>query len=83
MLMLLCVVQVRFNQTSYTIDEDEGAVHPVLVLNNQSSYDIAVQINIITGSATGNYTNTEAYIMNICYSFVKYCSYSIRNSFRH
>ncbi|XP_065883097.1 uncharacterized protein [Dysidea avara] len=47
------LVQVRFNQTSYTIDEDEGAVHPVLVLNNQSSYDIAVQINIITGSATG------------------------------
>ena len=36
---------LRFNQTVYRVNEDNGIVHPVLVLSNPSSYDVTVQVS--------------------------------------
>ena len=33
---------LRFNQTVYRVNEDDGPVQPILVLSNPSSYDITI-----------------------------------------
>ena len=43
-------ITVRFNQSSYIVDEDEGPAQPVLVLSNPSSTDITVVITDMSGS---------------------------------
>ena len=44
---------VSFEQASYTVDEGDGSVEPLLVLSNPSSTDVIVQVHTIDGSATG------------------------------
>ena len=44
---------VKFNQSVYSIDEDEGLVQPVLVLSNPSSYHITIEAFSTDGTATG------------------------------
>ena len=44
---------VSFEQLSYTVNEADGRVEPVLVLSNPSSSVITVQVFSIDGSATG------------------------------
>ena len=44
---------VRFEQLSYTVNEVDGTVEPVLVLSNSSSSVITVQVCSTNGSATG------------------------------
>ena len=44
---------VSFNQSMYTINENEGPVQPVLVLSNPSSTDVTVQVTDGRGTATG------------------------------
>ena len=46
---------VTFNQTTYSVDEDDGPAQPELVLSNPSSTDITVQVTSSDGSATGEY----------------------------
>ena len=46
---------VTFNQTTYSVDEDDGPAQPEFVLSNPSSTDITVQVNSSDGSATGEY----------------------------
>ncbi|XP_065894203.1 uncharacterized protein [Dysidea avara] len=46
-------VSVSFNQSTYTVNEDEGPAQPVLVLSNPSSSDITVVVISSDGSATG------------------------------
>ena len=50
---LSLAITVRFNQTTYNVDEDAGPAQPELVLSNPSSTDITVQLNSSDGSATG------------------------------
>ncbi|XP_065884398.1 IgGFc-binding protein-like isoform X2 [Dysidea avara] len=47
------IVTVSFNQSVYSVDENNGPAQPVLVLSNSSSTDITVQVFISVGSATG------------------------------
>ena len=42
---LLVDIILRFNQTVYSVNEDDGKVQPVLVLSNPSSYDVIIQVN--------------------------------------
>ena len=42
---LLVDIVLRFNQTVYSVNEDDGIVQPVLVLSNPSSYDVTIQVN--------------------------------------
>ena len=46
-------ITVRFDQSTYIVDEDEGPAQPVLVLSNPSSTDITVVVNVTGGSANG------------------------------
>ena len=43
-LSLNLVVTISFNQSTYSVDEDDGPAQPVLVLSNPSSTDITVQV---------------------------------------
>ena len=50
---LYIAVTVSFEQSTYSVDEDDGPAQPVLVLSNPSSTNIIVQVFNIDGSATG------------------------------
>ena len=58
--MELCVwlchvvaVSVRFEESSYSVDERNGLVHSVLILSSPSSASITIGILNINGNATG------------------------------
>ena len=44
---------MSFNESAYTINENEGPVQPVIVLSNPSSTDVTVQVTDGGGTATG------------------------------
>ena len=46
-------IVITFNQSTYSVDEDDGPAQPVLVLSNSSSTDITVQIRSKDKTATG------------------------------
>ena len=48
---------VRFDQPTYSVNEDGGPVQPALVLSNPLSTDITVEVFNTDGSATGKYYN--------------------------
>ena len=45
---------MSFSQSTYSVNEDGGPAQPVLVLSNQSSIDIIVQLRDINITAMGN-----------------------------
>jgi len=47
------LVAIGFNQSTYTVDEDDGPAQPVLVLSSPSSTDITVQVRSNDVTATG------------------------------
>jgi len=49
----LIAIDISFNQSTYTVDEDDGPAQPVLVLSNPSSTDITVQVRSNDITATG------------------------------
>jgi len=49
------VTTVRFNQSTYSVNENEGPAQPTLVLSNPSSTAFTVQVTNTDGSATGEY----------------------------
>jgi len=48
-------ILLKFNQLTYSVDEDDGLVQTTLVLSNPSSTDITVQIIDTADTATGKY----------------------------
>jgi len=44
---------VRFSQSTYSFNEDDGPAQPALVLSNPSSTDITVQVRSSDITATG------------------------------
>ena len=53
---LYIVATLDFDQSVYSVDEDNGVVQVILLLSNPSSSDITVQVFTTDGSATGNLT---------------------------
>ena len=53
---------LRFNQTTYRINENDETVQPVLVLSNPSLTDITIQVTDSEVSATSNLTGGGDYI---------------------
>ena len=49
----LVAIEVFFNESTYSVNENEGSVHPILVLSNPSSSDITVQVTSTAVTATG------------------------------
>ena len=49
------VTTVSFENRTYSVDEDAGAVQPVLVLSSTLSVNVTLQILNIDGIATGRY----------------------------
>ena len=43
---------MSFNQSTYSVNEDDGSVQPVLVLSNPSSTNITIQVKETSGAAT-------------------------------
>ena len=43
---------VRFNQSSYSVNEGAGPAQPVLVLGNSASFPITVQVRDTQNTAT-------------------------------
>ena len=46
---------MRFGQTTYNVDEDDGPAQPTLVLSGPSATAITVEVTSGGGSATGEY----------------------------
>ena len=53
---------LRFNQTTYRINENDGPFQPVLVLSNPSLTDITIQVIDSEVFATSNFTGGGDYI---------------------
>ena len=51
--MIFVVIVITINQSTYSVDESNGLVRPVLVLSNPSSTDITVQVKDNGNTATG------------------------------
>ena len=49
----LTVATISFNESAYTVNENEGQVQPVIVLSNPSSTDVTVRVTDGEGTATG------------------------------
>ena len=49
----LVVITVRFNNATYTVDEDAGIIQPLLVLSNPSSLNETVLVISTDVTATG------------------------------
>lgn len=50
-------IEVFFNESMYSVNENEGSVQPVVVLSNPSSIDITVQVTSTAFTATGKPIN--------------------------
>ena len=57
------MIGVRFEQPTYSVDEDAGSVLLVLILSNQSSISITVEVFNTDGSATGEYYTCSITLM--------------------
>ena len=44
---------VRFNQSTYSVNEDAGPAQPLLVLSNVASFNVTVQVVSTDRTATG------------------------------
>jgi len=44
-------ITISFNQSTYSVNEDDGPAQPVLVLSNPSSTNITVQVSDIQNTA--------------------------------
>ena len=53
--LFLLAITVRFVQSTYSVNENDGPVQPVLVLSNPSANDTVVEVFNTDGSATGEY----------------------------
>ena len=51
--MYTIAITITFSQSTYTTDEDSGAVQVELVFSNPSMTDITVQVNTIDITANG------------------------------
>ena len=60
-------ITVMFNQSTYSVDEDDGPAQPVLVLSNPSSMEFSVTVFNTDGSATGGSSIGECYSVLIIY----------------
>ena len=61
------VVVVSFNQSAYSVDEDDGLALPVLVVNGSSAVNFTVQVMTTDGSATGN-----DHVVDVLHTYTKY-----------
>ena len=53
LIVYFLAIDVFFNASTYTVDENNGHVQLVLVLSNPSSTDITVQVTDNSDTATG------------------------------
>ena len=51
--LIVTDITVRFNQSTYSVNENDGSVQPILVLSNPSSTNISVQVRDNSNTATG------------------------------
>ena len=51
-----------FNQTVYTVDENNGPVQPVLVLDTPVSFNFRVQVREYSGSASSKSRHMYTYV---------------------
>lgn len=65
-------LMVKFNESTYSVDEDKGLVQPVLVLSNPSSYQLTIGVFSTDGTATGMYiwTVIVSYLYLTYYNFI-------------
>ena len=61
---------VSFNQSVYTVNENEGPAQITLVLSNPSSSNITVQVSSVSESATGEYTTDHYWCINSYYIII-------------
>ena len=55
MVSVIIAITVSFNQSTYSVNENDGPAQPILVLSNPSSTDITVLLFNVDGSAIGKY----------------------------
>ena len=57
------VTTINFEKPAYSIDEYDGAIHPVLILSNPVSKDVTVKVLNTDGSADGENFSYKYIIM--------------------
>ena len=55
-LCLLVAISIKFEKSSYSVDETNRPIQPVLILSNSSSTSITINILNIDDTATGMYS---------------------------
>ena len=55
------VATVSFDQSTYSVNEDDGPAKPVLVLSNPSSTDIAINLSISSNTTSGIHKCTNCF----------------------
>ena len=55
MFLYFTAATISFNQSQYSIVEGNEPLKPLLVLSNPSSYAITIQVESISGNASGKY----------------------------
>ena len=55
-LCLLVAISIKFEKSSYDVDETNRTIQPVLILSNPSSTSITLNILNINDTATGMYS---------------------------
>ena len=63
---LVTSLNVSFSQSTYSVNEDDGSVQPVLVLSNPSSTNITVLVIDDSDTATGKRTQCHSYNQHVC-----------------
>ena len=49
---MIIAANISFNESTYSVNEDNGSIQPILVLSNPSSTDITVQVIDYNDTAT-------------------------------
>ena len=80
LLLILCIatefatsLNVNFNQSTYSVNENDRILQPVLILSNPSSTDITVQVRSTDKTATGEYHDRGMYIIGSMQHRIVHC----------
>lgn len=50
--IIIAAISIRFNESTYSVNESTGLLQPVIVFSNPSAIDITLNVTDIEGSAS-------------------------------
>ena len=71
--ILLVAIVVSFEQSTYSVNEDDGPVQSVLVLSNPSSTNITIQVKETSGAATSEPAKINCTMLIVTLPYCRWC----------